>query len=114
MSVLDAIAADKAQIKTVSEQSFPDAAILMWAKDGQFDVQMSLPKGGELDEKNPAHSMLKWLSENWDGILEIHNNGVKLEAFKRINGDADDAEPKIQTSTGLKLINADGTGLVQH
>ena len=100
----------------MSDQAYPtpDAAILMWAIKGQFDVQMSLPNGGAMDEKNPAHSMLKWMSENWDGLLEMHNNGVKLEAFKRVHGDVEDTEPKIQTSTGLKLINADGTGLVQH
>lgn len=93
----------------MTQELHPDALITLAAKGATFEVEMHL--NGEFDHKNPAHSMLSWLADNWDGLLVNHNAAAVRTASDAIQGVE---EAKIVTPTPLKLVNASGTSLIHH
>lgn len=87
----------------------PDAIIVLNAKGLTFEMEVAI-NGGAVDPKNPAHSMAHWIAENWDGLIASHN----ASKVRAANDALQDVATKIAKPSTLKLVNAQGTGLIQH
>jgi hypothetical protein len=85
----------------------PDAIIVLNAKGLTFEMQAAF--NGPLNMRNPAHSMAHWIAENWEGLIASHN-----AAKVRAANDAIATVAEIKKPSTLKLVNAQGTGLIQH
>ena len=85
------------------------AMIAMKTNDqGDLEVEMGVSHG-ELDMSTPHGYTLNWLGQNWDMLHKMAQ--VSFTAYKE-QEQGHNLLQSIQPS--LKLINAQGTGLVQH
>ena len=93
----------------MTESNEPQLALLAMQSDGDnLDVQMGMSTG-ELDMTTAHGYMLNWLGANWSELARLAM--ISRTKYMELKNDATSG---ILVPSGLKLVAADGQGLVQH